>query len=492
MGNIDPQFYKDHLAGMVTNVNESITPQNSVALALNMDFDQTLGALVSRFGTSIVNAQIESGKTCLGLHNFRDADGSNHKLIAFFNNSGNTQSVGTDVEAGSSITGLTTQTASLKHRMLTFLDSVLIVNGTDAPASYNGATVITTGGAFDLGNIPFSEPSLCIEWLDRVMLAGDSVNPDRVYYSSTPTNSAISWTSGNGFVDIEPEDGGGGIKAFGKVPGFVLIFKERSMKRWNFDSAFPETLIDVGTPSQESVINAGGVCAFFSASNSDSKGFYLTNGGTPQAISHDRPRNIKKWIDAIPQSAEANVAGVGTDRFFMWSVGNLTVDGITYNNVVLRWNRVLDQWSVRSYPTRFYFFSGFVESGSNKLVGGDDDGNVVRVDADGVFVDYSSKPIHYKVLYQEDTFGYSQLKEISEKVIVNSRNMDGARVQIFSDLDRFKEPTDYRDVNGYVSELRGSNVGGHIYQVGISGTVSGARAILKEIEIPNVLVTGNY
>lgn len=490
MAKLQPQFYKNYSEGMVTNLNENVMPPGTVALALNGQFDIELGSFVTRLGTLLIGSQVQDNKTCLGLHNFRDSDGSNHALIAFFNNSGDTQSVGTKVGTGS-ITGLTTQTANKKHRMLTYLDSVLIVNGTDAPASYNGATVIVTGGVFDLANIPFAEPSLAIEWLDRIYLAGDTANPDRVYYSSTPSAGAISWVSGNGYIDFEPEEGAGGIKGFAKVAGFLLVFKERSMKRWNFDSAFPETLMDIGAPNQESIISKGGICAFYSNSNKDAKGFYVTNGGKPTAISHDRANNIKKWVDAIPQSAAADVAGIGTSRAFLWSVGNLTVDDRTYSNVVFYYNYILDQWSVRSYPTRFHFFSSYVDAnGVNTIVGGDNDGNVIELDATDVFVDHSGQPIYFEVIHQEEDFQYNQKKEISDSIVVNTKNMEGAQVFVTTDTSK---DTRTSVIAGRVSELiLKEPVKANLIQIGIRGTVHGKQGVLKEVEIPNIEISNSY
>ncbi len=227
MSNLPAQFFKSMAAGMVSNVNKNLTPQDSVAVGLNVDFDQELGSAVTRLGTGIVGSQLVDNMSVLGLHDFRDANGSNHALLAAINAAGGATSVVYKVGTGTIRTGLT---ASKKMRFVTFLDSVLMINGADAEASYDGSTVITTGGAFDLANIPGSNTcELCIEWLDRVYVAGDSTEPDRLYYSSTPSAGAVSWTSGNGYVDIEPEDGGGSITGIGKVPGYLLIFKERAL-----------------------------------------------------------------------------------------------------------------------------------------------------------------------------------------------------------------------------------------------------------------------
>lgn len=485
MANIPAKFQKDYSGGMVTNVNENLVPQNTVKLGLNVDFDEEIGSAVTRLGTGIVGSQLVAGETVLGLHDFRDSDGSNHALLATINASGGATSVVYKVGTGTIRTGLTADT---KMRFVTFLDSVLMLNGADAEASYNGSTVITTGGAFDLANLPGTNCELGIEWLDRVYVAGDSSNPDRLYYSSTPVSGAISWTSGNGYIDIEPEDGGGGITALGKVPGYLMVFKERTLKRWNFDSAFPETLIEQGTPSQESVINAGGVCAFFSASSRDTKGFYITNGGRPVSISHDRAKQIHKWVEAIPRSYETQVSGWGTPRFFYWSIGDVTVDGRAYTNVVLRWNKLLDQWSVRSYPSEFHVFSSYVDgSGNNVIVGGDDDGTVLEIDKADTYTD-NGTAIHYEIGHHEENFGFNQVKELSERIIINSKGMDDAAVDITAD----GITKTAGKINGRISELPVTTSRANILEVTIRGTVGGERGILKEIEYPNIQVNNTY
>jgi hypothetical protein len=487
MARLPVQFYKDMSGGMVTNVNKNLMPKNAVALLLNCEADEEIGSAVTRLGTGIVGSQLVASMRILGLTDFRDADGSNHALLATVNAAGGATSVVYKVGTGTIRTGLT---ASKKMRFVNFLDSVLMVNGADAEASYDGSSVITTGGAFDLANIPGSNTcSLALEWLDRVYVAGDTSNPDRLYYSSTPTSGAVSWTSGNGYVDIEPEDGGGGIKGLGKVPGYLLIFKERALKRWSFDSAFPETLIQIGTPSHESIINAGGLCAFFSASSERARGFYITNGDRPIPISHDRLRNIKKWIDAIPQANEANVAGWGDGRCFWWSIGDVTVDGRTFNNVVVRWNRILDQWSVRTYPQEFTVFSSYVSSGTNTVVAGDDNGQVIQIDKASTYTDYNAQPINWEVQFEEEDFGYNQVKEIADEIIVNSSNMDNARVVITHDGVQ----DDAGTIMKKVSQVKlPQPIRANTFQIAVAGTVSGARGTLKEVEIPNVTVTPAY
>lgn len=487
MGNIEPKFQRSFESGVVTNVNPNVAPVNSASLAINFDFDEEIGSAVSRLGTGIVGSQLVDNNTVLGLHNFRDTSGSNHALLAAINASGGATSVVYKVGTGTIVTGLT---ASLKMRFLTYLDSALMVNGTDAPRSYDGSTVITTGGAFDLANIPLSEPSLCEEFLDRVYLA--KAGDDTLYYSSVPTAGAVSWTSGNGSVEIEPEDGGGGFTGLSKVPGYLLIFKERSMKRWNFSSAFPESLVDIGTPSQESVVKGHGLCAFFSASSKEARGFYVTNGGRPQPISHDRARNIKKWIDAIPQANETDVAGWATERGFAWSIGDVTVDGETYNNVVLRWNRVLDQWSIRTYPQRFSCFSSYVDSGTNKIVAGDDDGQVIEIDKADTYTDYNGQPIHLKLLTQETKLGYNQQKTIDERVYWDVEGNPGMHSVVIADGKRHNISGKNNPLTRLIAFLVGNSIKARRFKFGLEGTVQGGRVTVRELEVPNIAANPSY
>ena len=201
-------------------------------------------------------------------------------------------------------------------------------------------------------------------------------------------------------------------------------------------------------------------------------------------------RNIKKWIDAIPVASEANIAGWGTSRYFAWSIGDVTVDGVPYTNVVVRWNRILDQWSVRSYPTEFKVFSSYVDgNGNNTIVGGDDDGQVIEIDKTDTYTDYSDKPIQFEVQYHEENFGYNQVKSIGKSFIVNSKNMKGSRLEIVTDNNTYE----LNKVEGRITELKNDeDIKDNLFRFALKGTVNGARGVLKEIEIPSVIVNDSY
>jgi len=486
----------DFSSGMI-DVNVSLAPKNTVGLLLNADTDTEIGSVVSRFGTATIGAQLVAGKNILGLQQHIDVDTpSNNKLFATVNAAGDATSVVYDVVAGTtSVTGLT---ASKKMRFLTYNGATLALNGADVERSYTSAGWITTGGAFDLANIPSANKvNLCVEFLDRVYVAGDFAALTRLYYSGVSNGSTVSWTVGNGYVDIEPEDGGGPITALSKVPGYILVFKERSIHRWNFSSAFPESLIQIGTPSQESVIMGGGLCAFYSNSNEGAKGFYITNGGRPESISQDNNRPIKKWVDAIQTANETEIAGWATDRYFCWSVGDLVVDGETYTNVVLKYNRLLNQWVIRTYPQRFKVFANYLVSGVNTIVGGGNDGTVYRMDKPGTFVDASAattKNFSWKIRQHHNNFEDNHIKTLSENVVVKGKNLGSVRVVAY--VDEKLEPIEINGKNSQSKNLAlfgiGKNIKGTTLSLEVSGESSGASSIIREIEMENITIDKSY
>lgn len=482
---------RDFSGGMATNLNPALAPRGTVKFLLNMDADEEIGSLVSRLGSALVGSQLVDNQAVLGLHQYVDGvTAANNKLFAAINASGGATSKVMNVIAGTDVvTGLT---ANKKMRFLSYLGEMLAINGTDAERSWNGSSWITTGGAFDLANFPGSNTcDLAIEFLDRVYAAGDDSNPDRLHYSTISDGSAITWDGD--YIDIEPEDGGGRITALAKVPGYQLIFKERTMKRFSGTSAFPESLVNVGTPSQECVVSSGGLCAFFSSSNESERGFFVTNGGRPVPISHDSTRPIKKWVDAIPQASEASIAGYAMDRGFAWSVGDLTVDGVSYTNVHLRYNQILNQWSVRTYPSDHRIFARYLTGGVNAIVAGDDDGNVLHVNKPGTYTDApGTLDIPWAVETQDRSYGIQTLKRVMDRLLARGVNLNNPVVSIIADgvehkLSEKSPRKEFLSVFNIPKPVEGS-----LIAFRAEGKTKSERVTLRELEPIKLEATQNY
>jgi hypothetical protein len=487
------QTQKDFSGGQC-DLNVSLAPSNTTSLMLNCEADIEIGSAVSRLGTATIDAQLVAGVPILGLVQHVDqADSTKNKLFASIDDAVSATNADIWDLDGSPAVSLADDTKSLKAYFLNYAGDTLRLNGTDAVKAYNSASWVTTGGVFDLANMPagYKYPK---EFLDRVYLWGNATTPYRLYYSGLLTAGVVSWTSGQGYVDIEPEDNGGASTGLGKVPGYILIFKRRSMHRWNYVSAFPEAMVNIGAYSQESIVEGAGLCAFYSDSNENEKGFYITNGGRPQCISKNNNRPIKKWVDAI--SATAVVAGWATENAFAWSVGTITVDGETFTNAVLKYNRVLNQWTIRTYPMSFKCFAPYILSGVNTIIGGGDDGTVYRIDKTGVYSDASTtttKGFSWKVRQQHQTYGTNLEKVLSDKVILRGKNLDSCAVVAYADEDLINPIQLNKGLWKKVLSLFGvgREVKGTTLAIEVRGESTSAPSILREIQV-DITANNNY
>lgn len=271
------------------------------------------------------------------------------------------------------------------------------------------------------------------------------------------------------------------------------------MKRWNFVSADPESMVGIGTPSHESIINTAGICGFFSDSDPDAIGFYITDGSYPTPISHLRAKNIKKWVDAIPSTYYQNISGWGSETHMYWSIGDVTVDGVAYSNVVLRWSIKTGEWAVRKYPNEFRVFTKYVLSGVPAIVGGTTVGNIIQIDKPNTYSDYVSttvdaRGIDWEILTQEENWNYNQIKTVSERVVIMGNNIEQAEGYIIArDKKGSKQVGNgtWADENVGVVKLK-NKAEGNSFQFGVRGVNKNARVVISEIEIPNIDVTENY
>src|SRR3990167_5752296 len=346
---------------------------------MNMLFERVLGEAESRQGTGLVGT-CSAGNACQGLFQHLDSTVANNILFAGFNGT-----IFNGVSGASLLGGLST-TADMNFA--TFLNTTLMLDGVAADArSFNGGSFVSTGGNLDVGNVP-SGGKFPIEFKDRMYCAVT----DRIYYTtapSSPSAGTVSWTAaGSGSIQAEQEDGGGTLQALNKVPGYLMIYKQRSLKRWNFDSTFPEDLVNIGTQSHKSVVRARGKNYFFYGPN----GFYETAGSYPKLIS----RPIQRFVEGIQSSFFSSVNGWSDNVHIYWSVGDVTVDfdrgyTETYNNVVLRYTIDTQQWAPLQYAHEFRALNQYINGDDTLIVGGDTNGQVLQLNTGNT--DYNGQAI---------------------------------------------------------------------------------------------------
>jgi len=328
------------------------------------------------------------------------------------------------------------------------LDSCLRINGNDAPKAFNGSSWVTTGGAFDLANMP-SNVNLCLEWKDRVYVAGDYTSPDKLYYSGIADAStrAVSWTSGNGYIMMEQEDGGGGITALAKCPGYLLVFKRRSLKRWDGSSTYPDDMVRQGTPTQECVCYSRGMVAFL-----NEQGIWGTVGSMPKHLSDVR---VDDFIQAI---TDFNKVQAGADeKHLFFYIGDVTVDNVSYSNVMLKYNIDYQTWDIRSYYQEIKAIADYVDSNSKRqLVMGDDDGNVGQINTG---LTDMTKSIPWTVETHKLEFTSRVKTKNVHKFYLHTEQMKGGNVFVKTDEDSKGSWSPRGVISGDVSEIDSGRTG---------------------------------
>ena len=468
MPKIDPVSYRIVERGIVQGVDALLAPKESVYLGVNFDFDRILGSATVIPGNALLGNSTGLGK-CLGGTTFVKSNGTK-VVIAVFNNAGGTSAALYYLNAGTwTACTAAALTVNLDCVFVTLLNEVVVSNGTDTVvSSTDGITWAAAGGNLDVANFP--KMKTMIEWHDQIY--GVLNNSDRVLFSSTPTGGAISWTSGNGYIDVEPEDGGGTIVALSKVPNYILFFKERSLKRWDGQSTYPDDMMNIGTISQKTVCVNKSSCFFI-----NQQGVYETNGGYPVL----RSRAVEDIVSAI--SSFSNACCVSDDKNVEFAIGSISIDGITYSNAAIRYNTETQQWGMRSYyrqpVTYFKYVSTF-----NETVFGSTDGTITQL-ASGE--DDTGHQIGFTIQTQEIALA-TAMQQIM-RIVIHSRGMAGARVYARVDKGDFIQIGSIEKNNQLIDGL---NLLGTYFEFRISGFTSASDTRYMGITLLDVNVTTDF
>ena len=473
---------RDFQRGIVQPISHVIAPQNSVYFSSNFEFDTKIGSAKIREGIARLGAQIVNNSTVLGVHQFITTGGTD-VLIAVVNDAASPTNSDfyTSPDAGANWTketdtDIATWTKNTKTHFLTYLDTVLAYNGTlPAVSSANGTTWAKAPGTDTLDVEHFPLGDTAIEWNDKIYVSGVTSYKNRLYYSSVPSAGAITWDGE--YIDIEPEDGGGDITALAKVPGYLLIFKERSLKRWNGSSTFPDDLFRVGAASMEGVTECRGIAYFFAGNG---KGIYITNGGRPQKIS----RPVQDIIDAIPSAYYDDVNSHSDGDNVYFAIGDITLDGLTYGNCVLKYSVDSQTWSLQSYPAKEpQMWLSLKVSGVTYSAFGDDDGELVVIDSgtqDG------STVIEY-VFQTHEIELVDTIQDITG-IVVHTRNAKSAKVLARVDGGDWKTIGYIKNDNQEIEcHLRGTR-----FEFRISGTSISGEVEVSGLTFTDVDSTTNY
>lgn len=409
-----PVALRDFHNGLVQEsvVSEFMLPEGTVSKVKNLNFD-VIGAAKVRDGVTIIGAQIVDNKTIVGLHQFLDQGaGTDDKLIAVCNTvayywSGSAWT--------SKRTGLT---ADSKARFTNFVDLVFMVNGVDAMNSWDGAAA----NSFGTTNCVSAPAARFIDnFRTRVWAANSSTYPSRLWYSSVAdVSGGIVWTGDDsGYIDISPGDGED-ITGIQKFSQFMLVFKRNYTYRvYSKNDTEPDPYIFVGTYSQESVKLAKDGVYWHHPS-----GIYRLRRGDSYPREISKP--VQGYINAVSRSYYESVSSWTDDDHVYFSIGDVTVDGETIANCVLRWTISTEVWTVYSYAHEFRIGATYDTGSALVTVVGDDDGNVHTFNSG---VTDNGTPIYYSMETQPYTLsGLRSDVKIIKRLCAISDGLTGAYV----------------------------------------------------------------
>lgn len=430
---ISPVLRKSLRSGLICEgaVGENAYPMDALIESLNFNFD-TIGAATLRKGTTIVGSAMSS-TDILGLYNFRDSgSGTNNQLIAV---SGTTLYYLVSSTWTAKRNGLT---LGSKARFSTLLDYVFMVNGTEATAVWDGnpaTSFLTTGNAASAPTGKFIE-----NYRARMWIAGNSTYPDRLYFSTLPsavTTPVVTWDTNvntGQWIDISPSDGEN-ITALHRTKVALLVFKQNHIYQvYAITNADADPKIDVGTYSQESVVESKNGVYFHHPT-----GFYRYANGGVQEISQP----IIDIVKAITLANYSKVAGYmePDGNHVCWSVGDVTIKGITYNNLVVRYTISTGAWTHYSYPTQFLVGCSYNDGSSLSTVVGDETGSVFKTDTGTTD---NSNEIFYALTHPfDDIDGLHSTVKIINTIFFMHKGMNGTKVnyQTSDDISGdFKKP----------------------------------------------------
>lgn len=449
-------------------LNDTVCPENSVQLAINMHFDR-IGSMTGRLGAEEYADDLSGSVKSFGTLNIQ---GGVKRLYG---------QVGTNVSVWNGTTWATARTATVatKARFSQWLNRIYMVNGTDALQCSSGGAFSAEAGFVPATPMPVGD-YIQAGFDGRIWIANKA--NDALYYSDivqfTPPNTySLTYDAENFIKSFSPQDGES-ITGLFRVPKALLVFKQNQIYRvYSANNVDPYPAYNVGTYSQESIVQGKDGVYFHHSS-----GFYKFNyNGQPTEIS----RRVSDFIKAIPRSNYENIVGVydGKDAI-KWSVGSVTVEGVTYSNCQLRYTISTQTWTVYDFADTSITALIRYDDGTNiEQIAGTSAGKVGKLDSGNT--DFG-EPIYYEVIDRWRSFVemYSHSKKMGG-VAVMSENGAGALVQYQVDKDLANKWTDIGNLGSDYTTLFPSNSTRdfNIIRTRIKGYSTGQPIVLNGVEV---------
>ena len=469
-------------------VDDINLPDESLTEAVNVHFDRK-GAITLRPGMATIGATISAGYPIWGLHNTQSGS-----MIAVISQAGSAKVY---TFGGTSwAENLQGGTANTTKRFVNFANRVIAINWGSSASMYgsmqvwagvtNAAAWTTTGSPINPQGLtddvnPSPQPQFGEVFKSRMYLAGgdtdgSDLRKSRLWFSSVISSTGvITWTPTTDFVDINPNDGEN-ITALKRFSLELLVFKPNYIYRFRTSGVDPDPMVKVGTRSQESIIEGKKGIYFHHES-----GFYNYSGGYPQEIS----RPISDIIDAIPLSYMDEISSWKDSDHIYWSIGDLTIDGVSWPQTVVRYTESSTLWTAYATANEVRWGADFNDGSTLRRVIGLDNGVVANAISGTTDL---GEPIKYRAITKWYEFEGIELQKIIQRLIAVCEKAQGSELMYQVDDD----PA-YRSLGQlrkFITDFDRLNIKFHRIRFKITGVSSVEAFVFLGLEIPMIISEG--
>jgi hypothetical protein len=222
------------------------------------------------------------------------------------------------------------------------------MNGTDTPQQWDGVAASTSDWTAQSGGGSVPNGKYLLYHNNRLIVAGTSSNPSRVYLSSIidPAGSndgARNWDTGTNegiTIDIDPNDGQE-ITGIGKLGPYILVFKPRKtyLITDTDTGAYRIAHSEIGCTAHRSIVETEAGTIFLASDGA----VYVTNGTTANKISLDVHSALMEIGGANIQYA----AAVFKDEGYYLSIPQ----GNNRNELILEFDLATKTWWIHAIQT---------------------------------------------------------------------------------------------------------------------------------------------
>jgi hypothetical protein len=356
--------------GSNTELSPLTYPLDQPVMLLGCNNTWKLGAITKDTGYAIVAAQIQAGKSVLGLYNFRQVEGTEKVLATvddatsddtqlFYraNGAGNWTEIADAETAWANFAGI-------KVEMESFIGYCFFVGhgSTDGflpVASLTGTTFSTATNVTDMPKAKFIKRFNGQLYVANCQI-GATNYPYRVYNSSFPSAGAITWTVATDFKDVDYSESITGMEeAWGKL----VVFTE--YQTYFYDLSTWKPVWSQGCASHRTIKKKGPYMIWC-----DYDGVWVSTGGQPQNISGE----IRSfYLAGDPRTYFAEIVD---EQYFLY-LGNVTVKGVSYSNLLAVFDIGKSNWWFRELAQPITSLAKYNESGRLRLYMGTADGQVM-------------------------------------------------------------------------------------------------------------------